>query len=110
VSTRRWASLNPKASLRNSITVDDVLASPVAASPLHKLDCCLVTDGAGAIVLASAERAKDLRQRPAYVLGAASAHTHSMISQMPDLTVTAGKISGANAFRQAQLVPGDVDV
>lgn len=110
VSTRRWAALNPKASLRDPITIDDVLASPMAASPLHKLDCCLVTDGAGAIVLTSAERAADLRQRPAYVLGAASAHTHSMISQMPDLTTTAGRLSGANAFAQARLNPSDVDV
>ena len=110
VSTREWATLNPRASLRDPITIDDVLASPMQASPLHKLDCCLVTDGAGAVVLTSAERARDLRQPPAYVLGAASAHSHSMISQMPDLTVTAGRTSGAQAFAMAGLGPTDVDV
>lgn len=110
VSTRQWATRNPRASLRDPITIDDVLASPVSASPLHKLDCCLVTDGAGAIVLTSAERARDLRQRPAYVLGAGTAHSHSMISQMPDLTVTAGRESGAKAFAMAGVRPDDVDV
>lgn len=110
VSTRQWAVKNPRASLRDPITIDDVLASPVTTSPLHKLDCCLVTDGAGAVVLTSAERAKDLRQPPAFVLGTGTAHTHSMISQMPDLTVTAGAESGRQAFAMAGLTPSDVDV
>ena len=61
-STREWAAMNPRARLQDPITVDDVLASPIEASPLHKLDCCLVTDGAGAVVLTSAERARDLAQ------------------------------------------------
>lgn len=110
VSTRRWAALNPRASLRDPITVDDVLASPMAASPLHKLDCCLVTDGAGAVVLTSADRARDLRRPAAYVLGAGTAHSHSMISQMPDVTTTAGRESGAKAFAGAGVGPADVDV
>jgi acetyl-CoA acetyltransferase len=110
VSTRQWAVKNPRASLRDPITIDDVLASPMTTSPLHKLDCCLVTDGAGAVVLTSAERARDLRQPPAYVLGTGTAHTHSMISQMPDLTVTAGAVSGRQAFAMAGLAPSDVDV
>jgi len=74
--------------LREPITVDDVLASPLQSSPLHLLDCCLVTDGAGAFVMTSAERARDLAKPPVYVLGAGTCHDHSMISQMPDLTVT----------------------
>lgn len=110
VSTREWAVLNERASLRDPITVDDVLASPVLASPLHKLECCLVTDGAGAVVLTSAERARDLRRRAAFVLGAGTSHSHSMISQMPDLTVTAGRESGRQAFAVAGLTPADVDV
>ena len=61
-STREWAAMNPRARLQEPITVDDVLASPIEASPLHKLDCCLVTDGAGAVVMTSAERARDLAQ------------------------------------------------
>src|SRR5215204_1134171 len=86
VSTREWASRNPRACERTPITVDDVLASPLIASPLHKLDCCLVSDGAGAFVITSAERARDLRKPPAYVLGTGTAVSHnSSISQMADL-------------------------
>ena len=110
VSTREWAALNPKARYHDPLTVADVVASPLQASPLHKLDCCLVTDGAGALVVTSAERARDLRQPPAYVLGAATGHSHSMISQMPDLTVTAGADTGRRAFATAGITPADVDV
>ena len=77
VQTRRWASMNPQARHRDPITVDDVLASPYQVAPLHTLDCCLVTDGAGAFVMTSAERAKSLRKPPVYVLGAATAHDHA---------------------------------
>ena len=83
VDTRRWAALNPRARYREPLTVDDVLASPVAASPLHQLDCCLVTDGAGAYVMTRAERARDLAKPPVYVLGAASGVDHWMISRCP---------------------------
>jgi acetyl-CoA acetyltransferase len=110
VSTRQWASMNPQARYRDPITVDDVLASPLECAPLHRLDCCLVTDGAGAFVLTSAERARDLAKPPIYVLGAGTSHDHNMISQMPDLTTTAGVVSGANAFRMAGVGPSDVDV
>jgi acetyl-CoA acetyltransferase len=90
VDTRRWAAMNPSARFQDLITIDDVLDSPMQASPLHLLDCCLVTDGAGAFVMTSAERAAELAKPPVYVLGAASCGDHSMISQMPDLTTTAG--------------------
>jgi acetyl-CoA acetyltransferase len=110
VDTRTWAALNPRAHLQNVITVDDVLNSGFLAEPMHKLECCLVTDGAGAIVVTSAARARDLEKAPAYVLGAASAASHTMISQMPDLTVTPGAVSGPAAFAAAGLAPGDVDV
>ncbi len=110
VDTRTWASRNPRAHLRDPITVDDVLASGYLAEPMHKLECCLVTDGAGAIVVTSAERARDLARPPVHVLGAASAGSHAMISQMPDLTVTPGAISGPAAFATAGLRPSDVDV
>jgi acetyl-CoA acetyltransferase len=79
-------------------------------TPLHRLDCCLVTDGAGAFVLASAERAATLAKPPIYVLGAATCHDHSMISQMPDLTTTPGAVSGPAAFAMAGVKPDDVDV
>jgi acetyl-CoA acetyltransferase len=110
VKTREWAALNPRAKSRDPLTVDDVIASDVIASPLHKLDCCLVTDGAGAFIVTSAERARSLRQTPVYVLGAATAHDHMMISQMPDLTTTPGAISGPKAFAMAGIKPSDVDV
>ncbi|CAN5812744.1 thiolase [soil metagenome] len=110
VDTRRWATMNPRARLQDPITVEDVLASPIQAAPLHKLDCCLVTDGAGALVLTSAERAKDLRKPPALVLGTGTCHTHAMISEMPDLTTTGAAVSGPLAFAAAGLRPSDVDV
>jgi acetyl-CoA acetyltransferase len=110
VSTRQWAALNPRARYQDQITVDDVLASPMESSPLHRLDCCLVTDGAGAFVMTSLERARSLAKPPVAVLGAATCHDHSMISQMPDLTVTPGAVSGPKAFAMAGIKPGDVDV
>jgi acetyl-CoA acetyltransferase len=111
VDTRRWASLNPRARHQEPITVEDVLASPMQASPLHLLDCCLVTDGAGAFVMASEERARDLAKPPVWVLGAASSGDHAQsMTQMPDLTATAGAVSGPAAFAMAGLKPSDVDV
>jgi acetyl-CoA acetyltransferase len=110
VSTRQWASRNPRARYQELITIEDVLASPMQTTPLHLLDCCLVTDGAGAFVMTSAERARTLRKPPVYVLGASTAHDHMMISQMPDLTVTPGAVSGPRAFAMAGLSPSDVDV
>jgi acetyl-CoA acetyltransferase len=110
VSTRAWASLNPRARFRDPITVEDVLSSPLQCSPLHLLDCCLVTDGAGAFVMTSLERAKTLRRPPVCVLGASTCHDHMMISQMPDLTTTPGAISGPTAFRMAGVKADDVDV
>jgi acetyl-CoA acetyltransferase len=110
VSTRAWASMNPKARYREPITIDDVLDSPMETTPLHRLDCCLVTDGAGAFVMTSAERARGLARPPVYVLGAGTCHDHLMISQMPDLTRTPGIVSGAAAFRMAGVKPDDVDV
>ncbi|MDG4669162.1 acetyl-CoA acetyltransferase [Mycobacterium sp. 236(2023)] len=110
VDTRMWASRNPRAHLRDAITVEDVLSSGFLAEPMHKLECCLVTDGAGAIVVTSAEKAKSLAKPPVYVLGAASAASHAMISQMPDLTVTPGAVSGPAAFATAGVTPDDVDV
>ena len=92
------------------ITIDDVLASPMQASPLHLLDCCLVTDGAGAFVMTSRRARRDLAKPPVYVLGAATCTDHSMISEMPDLADTAGAVSGPAAFKQAGITPDDVDV
>jgi acetyl-CoA acetyltransferase len=110
VDTRRWAAMNPRAHLRETITVEDVLGSGFIAEPVHKLECCLVSDGAAAIVVTSAERARGLAGPPVFVLGAASAASHAMISQMPDLTITPGALSGPAAFKAARLTPRDIDV
>ncbi len=110
VATRKWASMNPKALMRSPITIEDVLNSRMVSSPLHVLDCCLVTDAGGAVVLTSMERARDLKKRPVAVLGTGEAHTHRMISQMPDYTETAAKISGKLAFERAGVTHKDIDV
>lgn len=110
VATRKWASLNPRARMRDPISIEDVLNSRPIASPLHLLDCCLVTDAGGAVVLTSMERARDLKRRPVGVLGTGEAHTHRMISQMPDLTETAAKLSGRLAFERAGVGHADIDV
>jgi acetyl-CoA acetyltransferase len=79
------------------------------ADPLHKLDCCVISDGGGAFIMTTAERAKDLEQAPVYVLGAAGAQTHWNISQMPDYTVTSAATAGPIAFERAGVTPADID-
>jgi acetyl-CoA acetyltransferase len=106
---REFAGLNPNAMYRDPITAEDVVSSRMIADPLHKLDCCVISDGGGALILTTAERAKDLKQPPAYVLGAAGAQTHWNISQMPDYTVTAGAKAAPIAFEQAGVTPADID-
>jgi len=110
VAAREWAKLNPKAFTRDDLTVEDVLDSRMVSSPLSVLDCCLVTDGGGALLVTSAERAKVLRKPPVYLLGAGEAHWHRNISQMPDLTATAATDSGRRAYEMARVGPEDVDV
>jgi acetyl-CoA acetyltransferase len=109
VAVRQHAALNPDALYRDPITVDDVVSSRMIADPLHKLDCCVISDGGGAVIMTTAERARDLRQPPVYVLGAAGAQSHWHISEMPDFTTTAAAAAGAGAFRQAGIVPADID-
>ena len=110
VATRAWATLNPEATMRDPITVDDVLNSTMIAEPLHLFDCCLVTDGAGAIVMTSAERARDLKKPPLHVRGFGEAMTHGTIASMPDLTMTGAQQSGAKAFAMAGVTPAEIDV
>lgn len=110
LAARGWAQLNPDAFRREPLTAEDHLAARLVASPLGVLDCCLVTDGAAAVVLVRAERARDCAQPPAYLLGGAAEVTHKEIAAMPDLTVTGAARSGARAYAQAGLGPGDVDV
>ncbi len=110
VAARQWAQKNPEAYMRGALSVQDVLAARMVADPLTVRDCCLVTDGAAAIVMTAAERAPDHHRAPIYVLGAAAATSHANISAMPDLTVTAAAVSGARAFAQAGYGPREIDV
>lgn len=108
VAARGWAAENPEAFTRDPITIDDVLGARMISDPLGKLDCCLVTDGAAAVVMTRADRAKDTRAKPVYLLGAGMAHDHRMISEMPSLTTTCATESGWRAFGMAGYGPGDM--
>jgi len=109
VAMRRHASLNPEAKMRRPITVDDVLESRMISEPLHLLDCCIISDGGGALVVTSAERARDLRRPPVLVLGCGEAVAHQELGA-PDLLTIAAKQSGAQALAMAGVSHGDVDV
>lgn len=110
VAARRWAQLNPEAYKRDPLTIDEVLGARMVSDPLSVRDCCLVTDGAAAIVMTRADRARDCPKPPVPVLAAASSVTHADISSMPDLCVTGAAESGARAYAQAGVGPGDIDV
>lgn len=110
VSTRAWASLNPTAYRREKLTVDEVLDSGMIASPLHRLDCCLVTDGGGCVVVVSPDLAKSLPKPPIWLLGQGESHSHAQISEMPDLTITPAAESGKRAFAMAGIKHSDLDV
>jgi acetyl-CoA acetyltransferase len=111
VATREWASMNPKAYMDEPITVEDVLDSRPIAEPLNQLDCCLVSDGGGAVVLVSPEKAEELGVPKIEVAGVASTMTHrSDISQMPEMTTTGAAETGPRAFEEAGITHDDVDV
>lgn len=112
VSARRWAMRNPRALMhaKGEITIEDVLASRMIADPLHFLDCSVPTDGGGAILVTSAELARQLTPQPAYLLGYGEAHTHGTISAAPDFLETAAVASGKEAFAEAGLTPNDIDL
>ena len=110
VVQREWAGMNPRASYRDPITVEDVLNSRMIAYPFHLLECCLVTDGGGALILTAAERARDFPNRPVYILGSGESVETPMVSQMKDLTSSqAFRIAGAEAMRSAWILHKDVD-
>ncbi len=111
VATRKWAALNPEAMLRAPLSIDDVLAGPMISDPLHLRDCCLVTDGGGAILMTSLDRARDLRKPPVVVAGAAERASHWGISAMPDLAwLHHAEASGKRAMGMAGVSAGDIDV
>jgi acetyl-CoA acetyltransferase len=110
VSTRHNASLNPDAYYGTPITIDDVHASPMIADPLTQLHCCIRSDGGGAVVLTSEERARDLAARPVWVLGTGEAVSHTTMSEWEDFTESPAVRSGSLAFERAGVSPDDVDV
>ncbi len=114
VVQREWAGRNPRAMMKDPITVDDVLNSRMVAYPMHLLECCLVTDGGGALIVTSAERAKamagSLPNKPVYLLGTGESSETPMVSQMEDFTTSkAFRVSGAKAFAEAGITHADVD-
>jgi acetyl-CoA acetyltransferase len=109
VAAREWALLNPVAWEKKPLTIQEVLNARMVSYPFTVRDICLVTDGGGAIVITSAERARSFKKPPVYVLGCGQSITHNAISSMPDLTVTGAVASGKEAYAMAKLGPADVD-
>ncbi|MEH7178208.1 thiolase C-terminal domain-containing protein [Neobacillus vireti] len=109
VSARKHASLNPAAQMREIITIEDVLHSRMVADPLHLLDCSLVSDGGAAVILTSAERAKEFPHHPVYLLGVGEGHHQEHITQSHNLTASAAVDSGRRAYEMAGLSPKDID-
>ena len=111
VSARDWALLNPRAYTydKGPLTVEDVLSARPIVDPLGKLDCCLVTDGGAAVVMTRSDRAKDTKNTPVYLLGAAMEHHHRMVSEMPDLVRTSAIDSSKRAFKMSNYKATDMD-
>jgi len=110
VAASQWAALNPEALKPEPVSVDDVLASPLVSDPLRKLDICLVTNGGGAIVVTTRDRARKLSKPPIIVLGTGESHDHCYVSSMPSFTSSAAVVTGAAAFDMAGLGPADMDM
>jgi acetyl-CoA acetyltransferase len=110
VAIRQHAVRNPWAHKRTPLTVDEVLRSPLVSSPLHQLDCSLISDGAAAIVVTSLERSRDLKQLPVRILGSGYGFTHQYAGSNRDICTTGAVSSGRDAFGNAGLTPNDVDV
>jgi acetyl-CoA acetyltransferase len=109
VAQRKWAARNPRAMFRDLITVEDVLASRLVAWPFHLLECCLVTDGGGALIVTSADRAGDFPKPAVHVLGTGESSETPMISQMVDFTESqAFRLAGRAAFAEAGIATADV--
>jgi acetyl-CoA acetyltransferase len=110
VVQREWAAKNPRAAFKDPITIDDVLKSKMIAYPFRLLQCCLVTDGGGALILTSSDRAKDFPPKPCYILGSGESVETTMVSQMEDFTSSrAFRVAGPEAFRMAGIKHSDVD-
>ena len=109
VTVRKHASMNPYALYRSPITIEDVVTSRMISSPLHVLDCCVITDGGGAVVIASAEVARSCKQRPVWVLGVGESVAHQGAGRR-DLVYMAAKQSWEPAFAMAGVTHQDIDM
>lgn len=109
VVQREWAAKNPRAMMKEPITVADVLNSRMIAYPFRLLQCCLVTDGGGALILTSADRARDFPRKPVYIMGTGESVETPMVSQMETFTSRAFKTAGPLAFKEAGIAHEDVD-
>lgn len=110
VTIRHHASLNPNAHQTKPITVREVLDSPMITSPLKRFDCALVSDGAAAVIVTSADRARDLKQKPVRLLGQGYGLSHSYVGEALNLPVSGAVESGKKAFAMAGVTPADIDV
>ena len=108
IAARQWAQKNPEAFMRGPLSVADVLEARMVSSPFGKLDCCLVTDGAGALVIARADLARDMKRLPVYILGAGVAHRAKHVSGMDSITTTTAVESSARAYGMAGLGASDI--
>lgn len=107
VAASHHAQYNPQAMLRDVVTVDQVLESPMVADPLHRLDCCVISDGGGALLVARPEIARELKRPVIQLLGAGEAVKGPMSGDV-DLTYTGARWSGAAAFAEAGVTPADI--
>jgi acetyl-CoA acetyltransferase len=110
VSNRKWAELNPNAYFRKPLTIAEVMASKMLATPLRAKHSNMLFDGGAAFIVTSAERARDLAAKPAYVLGEGGAVTHFAYHQEPDITRFGWAKAGREAFAEAGIAPADIDV
>ncbi|WP_061956899.1 thiolase domain-containing protein [Cupriavidus pauculus] len=107
VAASHHAQHNPNAMLRELVTVEDVLNSPMISDPLHRLDCCVVSDGGGALIVARPEIAATLKRPKIKVLGAGE-HVRGLLGGHVDLSWSAARVSGAAAFAEAGVTPADI--
>jgi acetyl-CoA acetyltransferase len=111
IACRKHGANNPNAQLRKPLTLEQYRASRLIAAPLRRDDCCLVSDGAAAVVLMSASRAKSLGvEKPVPILGFGQGQTSWEVAQRQDLTSTAAEVSAKTAFAMAGIGPKDIDV
>jgi acetyl-CoA acetyltransferase len=110
VSQRKWAAMNPNAIFWEPVEVEDVLNSPPVVYPYRLLMCSRPADGAGAVLLTSTQRAKQLTDAPLYILGVGEHHTHGWVISMPNLTELGSKVTAEKAFEMAGLTPKDISV